>query len=59
MEVAANGAYSWDLGSKIMTMVSEFRLSNIEKVLSDMLENTSNSSAINYVGELNKNDVMH
>jgi hypothetical protein len=40
-------------------MVSELRISNIEKILSDMLENTPNDSPINYVGELNKNDVMH
>ena len=59
MEVAANGSYHFDLGAKIMNIVSGFKLSNIEKVLSDMLENTPNNSPINYVGELNKNDVMH
>lgn len=35
------------------------RISKIEKMLSDCFENMPDESPIKYVGELNKNDVMH
>ncbi len=44
---------------KIRNISNLCRISNIEKMLSDCLDNLPQESAINYVGELNKNDIMH
>lgn len=44
---------------KLKSAVELFKLSKLEKVLSDMLEGMPNDTPLNYVGELNKNDVMH
>ena len=48
-----------DIGTGIMTALSVFRFPDIEKILSGMLENMKNDNPVNYVGELNRYDVMH
>lgn len=52
-----NATPNFDL--KLKSAVEIFKLSKLEKVLSDMLEGMPNDTPLNYVGELNKNDVMH
>lgn len=48
-----------DLGDKIIRVMAGFTLSGIQKTLSDAFENLPQDSAVNYIGELNKNDIMH
>ena len=47
------------LENKVITAISVFRIENIEKILSNLLESVPNNSPVNYIGELNKSDVMH
>lgn len=44
---------------KIKPAVDLFKISKLEKLLSDMLEEMPNNTPLDYVGELNRNDVMH
>lgn len=48
-----------DLEYKIQSTIEMFKLSKLENLLSNWLEEMPNDSPINYIGELNKNDVMH
>jgi hypothetical protein len=59
MEVALNQGIYADIETRIMTALSVFKFSNIEKALSCMLENLKEDNPVNYVGELNRYDVMH
>ena len=44
---------------KIQSTIEMFKLSKLENMLSNWLERMPNDSPVNYIGELNKNDVMH
>lgn len=59
MDMALNQGVSIDFDSKLKSTIDMFRLSKIEKMLSDCLENMPEQSPIDYVGELNKSDIMH
>lgn len=48
-----------DLEYKIQSTIEMFKLSKLENLLSNWLEEMPNNSPVNYIGELNKNDVMH
>ncbi len=45
--------------AKIINILAGFELSAIQKTLSEAFENIPENNPINYVGELNKNDIMH
>lgn len=59
MEAILRQQRTFDIASKVKEISEMCRISRIEKFLSDSLETLSNSSPVNYIGELNKNDVMH
>ena len=48
-----------DLEYKIQSTIEMFKLSKLENLLSNWLEEMPNDSPVNCIGELNKNDVMH
>ena len=48
-----------DLEYKIQSTIEMFKLSKLENLLSNWLEEMPNNSPVNYIGELNKNYVMH
>ena len=48
-----------DLEYKIQSTIELFKLSKLENLLPNWLEEMPNDSPVNYIGELNKNDVMH
>ncbi len=48
-----------DFIGRIKNISNLCKISNIEKILSDCFENMPSDSPINYIGELNKNDIMH
>ena len=47
-----------EFGLKLYSVVSNLKIANIEKVLSEMFEVKGDSPAVKYIGELNKNDLM-
>ena len=59
MEIALQQGTTLDLDQKIRRLSNFCKISNIEKMLSDYFESLPNESPIDYVGELNKNDIMH
>ncbi len=59
MELAATQGMSLDIMDRVKNIAEMCKVSRIEHMLSDCLENMPNDGAINFVGELNKNDIMH
>lgn len=59
MDMALKPMAVLDMESKLRSTVDMFRLSKIERMLSDCLENMPDKSPVDYIGELNKSDVMH
>jgi len=59
MELALQRCTSLDITGRIKNLTDKCRISKIEKLLSDCLENLPESKALEYIGELNKNDIMH
>jgi len=59
MEAAIKQNRMMNLSEEIVKLSGMFRISMIEKLLSDSLETLPQNSPVNYIGELNKNDVFH
>ncbi len=59
MEAALKQGHSTEIGTKILTALSVFSMTNISKFLYEMLENVEDDSPLNYIGELNRYDLMH
>lgn len=59
MDIVLKQNVVFDLESKIKATADLFRLSKLEKKLSEVFESLPDNSPIDYVGELNKNDIMH
>jgi len=59
MEATLKQGIETEFGTKILTALSVFKVSNIEKVLSYLLENAEDETPLNYIGELNRYDLMH
>ena len=59
MEAILRQQKTFDIASKVKEISEMCRISKIEKLLSESFESMSNSSPVNYIGELNKNDIMH
>lgn len=59
MEIAVPTGMNFDFISRVKAVSAMCKVANIEKMLSDSLENLPDNNLVNYVGELNKSDVMH
>lgn len=59
MEAILRQQKTFDIASKVKEISEMCRISKIEKLLSESFEAMSNSNPVNYIGELNKNDIMH
>ncbi len=59
MNIALKQSFASEIDSKINNVISFFKLSKMERFLSDALENMPNNSPVDYIGELNRNDIMH
>ena len=59
MEITLKQGAETNLTTKIIDILTGLELSSIKKTIFDAFENLSNNDLINYIGELNKNDVMH
>lgn len=47
------------MDNKIKSVIEALKFSKIEKVLSDALEDMPNTKPVNYIGDLNRADIMH
>lgn len=47
------------MDNKIKSVIETLKFSKIEKVLSDALEDMPNTNPVNYIGDLNRADIMH
>lgn len=59
MEATLTPSRMFAIIEKVRSISEMCRISKIEKILADTLGSVPNSSSINYIGELNKNDIMH
>ena len=47
------------MDNKIKSVIEALKFSKIEKVLYDALEDMPNTNPVNYIGDLNRADIMH
>ena len=47
------------MDNTIKSVIEALKFSKIEKVLSDALEDMPNTNPVNYIGDLNRADIMH
>ena len=47
------------MDNKLKSVIEALKFSKIEKVLSDALEDMPNTNPVNYIGDLNRADIMH
>ena len=59
MEITLNKSTNVDIVSKVRSIADMCRISRLEELFTDFFDNLSEDNPINYVGELNKNDIMH
>jgi hypothetical protein len=59
MEVILNKHSDVDLVSKLREVTAMCRISRLGDMMYEFFDNLSEDNPINYVGELNKNDIMH
>ena len=61
MDIALNqNSISLNLmDNKIKSVIEALKFSKIEKMLSDALEDLPNNNPVNYIGDLNRADIMH
>jgi hypothetical protein len=59
MDVALNKHSDVDLVSKLREVTAMCRISRLGDMMYEFFDNLSEDNPINYVGELNKNDIMH
>ena len=59
MDVALNKHSDVDLVSKLREVTAMCRISRLGDMMYEFFDNLSGDNPINYVGELNKNDIMH
>lgn len=58
MDIVLKRGTQADLFEKIRNIAELCKISNIEKYISESFEKVPNSSALKYIGEFNKSDVM-
>ena len=59
MDVTLKTGAEVDLVSKLREITNMCRVSRLSDMMYNFFDNMSSDSPINYIGELNKNDVMH
>lgn len=59
MDVTLKTSSDMDLVSKLREITDVCRISRLSDMMYDFFENMSDDNPVNYIGELNRNDVMH
>lgn len=59
MDVTLKTSSDMDLVSKLREITEVCRISRLSDMMYNFFENMSDDNPVNYIGELNRNDVMH
>ncbi len=59
MEITLKKGAEVDLVSKLREITNMCRVSRLSDMMYDFFDNMSDDNPVNYIGELNRNDVMH
>lgn len=59
MDVTLKTSSEMDLVSKLREITEVCRISRLSDMMYNFFDNMSDDNPVNYIGELNRNDVMH
>ena len=59
MEITLKNGAEVDLVSKLREITNMCRISRLGDMMYNFFDNMSDDNPVNYIGELNRNDVMH
>ena len=59
MDVTLKTSSDMDLVSKLREITDVCRISRLSDMMYNFFDNMSDDNPVNYIGELNRNDVMH
>ena len=59
MDVTLKTPSDMDLVSKLREITEVCRISRLSDMMYNFFDNMSDDNPVNYIGELNRNDVMH
>ncbi len=59
MDVTLKTSSDMDLVSKLREITEVCRISRLSDMMYNFFDNMSDDNPVNYIGELNRNDVMH
>lgn len=59
MDVTLKQSSDVDLVTKLRELTDQCRISRLGDMMYDFFDNLSDDNPVNYIGELNRNDVMH
>ena len=59
MEITLKNGAEVDLVSKLREITNMCRISRLGDMMYNFFDNMSDGNPVNYIGELNRNDVMH
>lgn len=59
MDVTLKTSSDMDLVSKLREITEICRISRLSDMMYNFFDNMSDDNPVNYIGELNRNDVMH
>ena len=59
MEITLKKGAEVDLVSKLREITNMCRVSRLSDMMYNFFDNMSDDNPVNYIGELNRNDVMH
>lgn len=59
MDVTLKQSSDVDLVTKLRELTDQCRISRLSDMMYDFFDHLSDDNPVNYIGELNRNDVMH
>ena len=59
MDVTLKQSSDVDLVTKLRELTDQCRISRLSDMMYDFFDDLSDDNPVNYIGELNRNDVMH
>lgn len=59
MDVTLKQSSDVDLVTKLRELTDQCRISRLSDMMYNFFDNLSDDNPVNYIGELNRNDVMH
>lgn len=59
MDVTLKQSSDVDLVTRLRELTDQCRISRLSDMMYNFFDNLSDDNPVNYIGELNRNDVMH